>query len=106
MKFGLRTPSLKKRIAARTSPARAIRHRLGLKAPGDIPKTKGWSLGARMEASRKPASSITWVNFDLVDEGRSVRNKLAYEAILPNREDCLKYIDAIGDEYRAWKIIK
>lgn len=36
MKFGLRRPSLKKRIAARTSVKRAIRHRLGLKAP------RGW----------------------------------------------------------------
>jgi hypothetical protein len=36
MKFGFRTPSLKKRIAARTSPARFIRHSLGLKAP------RGW----------------------------------------------------------------
>lgn len=36
MKFGFRTPSLRKRIAARTSPARFIRHSLGLKAP------RGW----------------------------------------------------------------
>jgi hypothetical protein len=36
MKFGPRIPSLKKRIAARTSPARLIRHSLGLKAP------RGW----------------------------------------------------------------
>ena len=36
MKFGIRTPSLKKMIAARTSPARFIRHNLGLKAP------RGW----------------------------------------------------------------
>lgn len=33
MKFGIRKPSLKKRIAARTSVKRAVRHRLGLKAP-------------------------------------------------------------------------
>lgn len=33
MKFGLRTPSLGKRITARTSPARRVRHSLGLKAP-------------------------------------------------------------------------
>jgi hypothetical protein len=33
MKFGIRKPSLAKRIAARTSVARAIRHNLGLKAP-------------------------------------------------------------------------
>lgn len=36
MKFGPRIPSLRKRIAARTSPARFIRHSLGLKAP------RGW----------------------------------------------------------------
>ena len=36
MKFGIRTPSLKKMIAARTSPARFVRHNLGFKAP------RGW----------------------------------------------------------------
>lgn len=36
MKFGFRKPSFKKRIAARTSIKRAIRHRAGLKAP------RGW----------------------------------------------------------------
>ncbi len=38
MKFGFRRPSLKKRIAARTSVKRAIRHRLGIKAPRGL----GW----------------------------------------------------------------
>lgn len=33
MKFGFRVPSLTKRIAARTSPARFVRHNLGFKAP-------------------------------------------------------------------------
>lgn len=36
MKFGFRIPSLKKRIAARTSVKRFVRHNLGLKAP------RGW----------------------------------------------------------------
>ena len=36
MKFGFRIPSLRKRIAARTSLARYVRHDLGLKAP------RGW----------------------------------------------------------------
>lgn len=36
MKFGFRVPSIKKRIAARTSPKRFIRQSLGLKAP------RGW----------------------------------------------------------------
>ncbi len=38
MKFGLRTPSLRKRIAARTSWKRAIRHSVGFKTP----KGYGW----------------------------------------------------------------
>lgn len=33
MKFGVRKPSLKRRISARTSPKRFIRHNLGIKAP-------------------------------------------------------------------------
>lgn len=33
MKFGFRTPSLTKRIAARTSPKRILAHKVGLKAP-------------------------------------------------------------------------
>lgn len=33
MKFGIRTPSLKKRISARTSFKRVLRHSVGLKAP-------------------------------------------------------------------------
>jgi len=36
MKFGFRIPSIKKRIAARTSWKRVVRHNLGLKAP------RGW----------------------------------------------------------------
>jgi len=33
MKFGMRKPSLKKSIAARTSVKRVVRHSLGLNAP-------------------------------------------------------------------------
>ncbi|HEX8169040.1 MAG TPA: hypothetical protein VF824_00705 [Thermoanaerobaculia bacterium] len=36
MKLGIRTPSLRKRIAARTSLKRYVRHSLGFKAP------RGW----------------------------------------------------------------
>jgi hypothetical protein len=36
MKFGFRVPSLRKRIAARTSWKRYVRHSMGLKAP------RGW----------------------------------------------------------------
>lgn len=36
MRIGYRRPSLRKRVAARTSVKRALRHRAGLKAP------RGW----------------------------------------------------------------
>ena len=36
VRFGFRVPSLRKRLSARTSLKRAVRHRLGLKAP------RGW----------------------------------------------------------------
>jgi len=38
MKFGFRTPSFKKRVAARTSWKRVVRHNLGFKAPREM----GW----------------------------------------------------------------
>jgi len=38
MKFGFRIPSINKRIAARTSVKRMIRHNLGFKAPRGL----GW----------------------------------------------------------------
>ena len=42
VRFGFRVPSLKKRLSARTSLKRAVRHRLGLKAPrGWDPSSKG-----------------------------------------------------------------
>jgi hypothetical protein len=55
MKFGIRTPSLKKRIAARTSPARAIRHRLGLKAP----RGAGWITDPKKAAYNRVYSRTT-----------------------------------------------
>lgn len=43
MKLGMRKPSLRKMIAARTSPARFVRHRLGFKAPRGL----GWLTNPR-----------------------------------------------------------
>lgn len=43
VKFGVRMPSLKKRIAARLSVKRYIRHNLGLKAP----RGYGWVTNPR-----------------------------------------------------------
>ncbi|MCY1714480.1 hypothetical protein [Caproiciproducens galactitolivorans] len=46
MKFGMRKPSLKKSIAARTSVKRYVRHSLGLKAP----RGYGWITNSKKAA--------------------------------------------------------
>jgi hypothetical protein len=46
VKFGFRKPSLRKRIAARTSWKRVVRHNLGLKAP----RGWGWLTNPRKAA--------------------------------------------------------
>ena len=49
MRFGFRRPSLRKRIAARTSWKRVVRHRLGFKAP----RGWGWLTNPRKAASNR-----------------------------------------------------
>jgi hypothetical protein len=46
MKFGFRTPSIRKRIAARTSWKRVVRHNLGVKAP----RGYGWLTNPKKAA--------------------------------------------------------
>jgi hypothetical protein len=46
VRFGFRRPSIRKRISARTSVKRAVRHRLGLKAP----RGWGWITNPRKAA--------------------------------------------------------
>lgn len=46
MKFGMRKPSLKKMISARTSPKRFIRQNLGLK----VPRGWGWLTNPKKAA--------------------------------------------------------
>lgn len=55
MKFGFRTPSLKKRIAARTSLKRMIRHNLGLK----VPRGMGWLTNPKKAAYNRIYSRTT-----------------------------------------------
>lgn len=55
MKFGIRKPSLKKRIAARTSVKRAVRHRLGLKAP----RGYGWITNPKKAAYNRVYNRTT-----------------------------------------------
>ena len=46
MKFGIRKPSLKKKLAARTSFKRVVRHQLGFKAP----RGYGWITNPKKAA--------------------------------------------------------
>lgn len=55
MKFGVRRPSLRRMISARTSPARFVRHRLGLKAP----RGWGWLTNPRRAAYNHVYSRTT-----------------------------------------------
>jgi len=64
MKIGFRVPSLTKRIAARTSWKRVVRHSLGLKAP----RGWGWLTNPRKAAYNRIYSRTT---IDLFKLGRS-----------------------------------
>ena len=55
MKFGLRTPSLRGRLAAGTSLKRYVRHSLGLKAP----RGWGWLTNPRRAAYNRIYSRTT-----------------------------------------------
>ena len=55
MKFGIRTPSVKKRIAARTSWKRVVRHSLGAKAP----KGYGWLTNPKRAAYNRVYNRTT-----------------------------------------------
>jgi hypothetical protein len=56
MKFGLRTPSIKKMIAARTSPARFVRHNLGFK----VPRGWGWLTSPKKALYNRVYSRTTF----------------------------------------------
>jgi hypothetical protein len=55
MKFGFRTPSLRKRIAARTSLKRYVRQNMGLKAP----KGMGWLTNPKKAAYNRVYNRTT-----------------------------------------------
>ena len=62
MKFGFRTPSLKKMLAARTSPSRLVRQNLGLKAP----RGWGWLTNPRKAAYNRVYNRTTFGLGDLL----------------------------------------
>ncbi len=55
VRIGFRIPSLRKRLSARTSVRRAVRHRLGLKAP----RGWGWITNPRKAAYNRVYNRTT-----------------------------------------------
>ena len=62
MKFGIRKPSLKKRVAARTSIKRQIVHRAGLK----MPRGYGWLRDPKKFVYNKVYNRTTFDIFKLL----------------------------------------
>jgi len=61
VKFGMRKPSIKKSIAARTSVKRYIRHSLGVKAP----RGWGWITNPKKALYNKVYRKTTFSIFDI-----------------------------------------
>lgn len=62
MKFGMRTPSLKKRISARTSIKRQVVQRAGIK----MPRGWGWARNPRKYVYNKVYNKTTFDIFKLL----------------------------------------
>lgn len=62
MKFGIRTPSIKKRISARTSVKRQIVHRAGIK----MPRGYGWVRNPKKYAYNKVYNRTSFDVFKLL----------------------------------------
>lgn len=73
MKFGMRKPSIKKMIAARTSPKRFIAHNLGFKAP----RGWGWLTNPKRAAYNRVYSRTTFSFWSLL-KGTVWRPPLAH----------------------------
>ncbi len=62
MKFGIRRPSLKKSLAARTSVKRLVRHNLGFKAP----RGYGWLTSPKRAAYNRIYSRTSFSFWSLL----------------------------------------
>lgn len=61
-----------------------------------------WKLGAKIVASQ---NALPWQDYDLVDNGKRARNELAHQAKLSSKVDCLRFIDAVESELKAWGLV-
>ena len=51
-------------------------------------------------------ASLLWQDFDTVDEGRELRNRIAHEKKFLEQHDHHKYLNAIENELVAWGILE
>lgn len=61
-----------------------------------------WMLGPKMQASRQ---FLPWQDFDLVSRGKDARNEVAHKAVLLSKSECFLYIEAVGKELQAWRVV-
>lgn len=61
-----------------------------------------WKLGEKMGASRP---HLPWQDYSTVHLGKEARNRLAHDAILLPKPDCLRYIDALERELQHWGVL-
>ena len=59
-------------------------------------------LGAKMAASRK---ILPWQDYRFVELGKEARNRLAHDAVLVPKANCIAFINAIENEFRAWGVL-
>ena len=59
-------------------------------------------LGALLDASE---IALPWKNFALIKKGADRRNDVAHHGNVLPRTECWKYIDAIRDELRKWRVV-
>jgi hypothetical protein len=71
---------------------------------GTFPNPSGRKppLGAKMDASRAHPS---WLDYAQIELGKKARNDVAHEGTLFPKADCLRFIDAIERQLKAWGII-
>jgi hypothetical protein len=85
MKFGFRVPSLKKRIAARTSWKRVVRHSLGLKAP----RGWGWLTNPRKAAYNRVYNRTSFDIFKTASRALSGSKRQKSESTLSPQSSLL-----------------
>ncbi len=50
-------------------------------------------------------NALPWQDYELINNGRDARNALAHQAKLLSKADCLRFIDAIESELKAWGVV-